>query len=335
MKNKINLKNKKILVTGGTGLVGRELVEILVKEGASVSSISLDANNFDKNWGVEYIQQDLRDFNNCIKACKNKDLVFHIAGIKGSPVLTKTKQYTFFTNFIQMNTNMIAAMYDSDMERGLYTSTVGTYGPAKIFYEEKMWDQNPSKNDWFAGWAKRMGEVQTDAYKEQYEKQKISVIKPVNIYGKFDNFDLRTSTLIPSLVRKVYEANQEVEIWGDGSAERDIVHARDVARAAIFASVNQIDYPLNIGLGRGVNIKNLIQTLIKISNKDLEIKYDLTKPKGDDARVANVDKLLSLGFNFETDLETGLKETYEWFKENHSHFGRYDAFLKQDYSNRN
>lgn len=73
MKNKINLKNKKILVTGGTGLVGRELVEILVKEGASVSSISLDANNFDKNWGVEYIQQDLRDFNNCIKACKNKE----------------------------------------------------------------------------------------------------------------------------------------------------------------------------------------------------------------------------------------------------------------------
>jgi len=226
-------------------------------------------------------------------------------------------------------------MYDSDIERGLYTSTVGTYGPAKVFYEDKMWDQNPSKNDWFAGWAKRMGEVQVNAYEEQYAQQKISIIKPVNIYGKFDNFDLRTSTLIPSLIRKVYEAENQVEIWGDGSAERDIVHARDVARSAIFATVNQVNYPLNIGIGKPISIKNLIQTLIKISNKKLEIKYDLTKPKGDDARVANVDKLLSLGFNFEIDLETGLKETYEWYKENNFDFGRYDAFLKSDYSNKN
>lgn len=330
----MNLKNKKILVTGGTGLVGRELVELLVKNDATVTSISLDANNFDKNWGVEYLQQDLRDFQTCVKGCKNKDLVFHIAGIKGSPVLTKSKQYTFFTNFLQMNTNMIAAMYDADIERGLYTSTVGTYGPAKVFYEDKLWEQNPSKNDWFAGWAKRMGEVQTDAYKEQYSEQKVSVIKPVNIFGKFDNFDLRTSTLVPSLIRKVYEAEDEVEVWGDGSAERDIVHAKDVARAAIFAVTNKIDYPLNIGRGYGVSIKTLIETLIKVSGKNLNIKYDLTKPKGDDARIANVDKLINLGFKFETSLEEGLKETYDWYKENHPYNGRYDAFLKADYTNK-
>lgn len=330
----IKIFNKKnILVTGGTGLVGRELVELLVKNGANVTSASLDENNFEKEWNVEYLKIDLRDFQNCVKICKQKDYIFHVAGIKGSPILTKTKQYTFFTNFLQMNTNMIAAMYNSDMIRGLYTSTVGTYGPADIFYEDDLWKTNPSLNDWFAGWAKRMGEVQIDAFKQQYQKQKISIIKPVNIYGKYDNFDLRTSTLVPSLIRKVYEAKESVEIWGDGSAERDIIHARDVARAAMFCVEKNIDLPVNVGNGKGVSIDSLIKTLIFSSGKTLSITNDLNKPKGDNARIANIDRLLSLGFKSEVSLQDGLKETYEWYAKNNHNNGRYDAFLKSDYTN--
>lgn len=326
--------NEKILVTGGTGLVGRELIELLVKQGAQITSVSLDENNLNKDWNVEYIKSDLRNFENCVKVCKDKKFIFHVAGIKGSPVLTKTKQYTFFTNFMQMNTNMIAAMYDSNMEWGLYTSTVGTYGPAAIFYEDRLWEQNPSENDWFAGWAKRMGEVQVDAYSKQYKHQRISIIKPVNIYGKFDNFDLRTSTLVPSLVRKVYEAKNEVEIWGDGSAERDIIHSRDVARAAMFSVSNKVPYPLNIGNGKGISIKTLIETLISVSGKNLTVKHDLTKPKGDESRIACVAKLRTLGFNSDISLEDGLKETYEWYRDNHPYNGRYDAFLNPDYTNK-
>ena len=161
-------KNKKVLVTGGTGLVGRELVKLLVNQGAKVTSISLDENNFEDSWGVKYIKGDLRDFKTCVDACKGQQFVFHIAGIKGSPVLVKEKPYVFFTNFIQMNTSMIAAMNASeDMEWGLYTSTVGTYGPADEFFEDKLWDSSPSKNDWYAGWSKRMGEVQINAHEEQ------------------------------------------------------------------------------------------------------------------------------------------------------------------------
>ena len=324
-------KGKKVLVTGGTGLVGREMVKLLLNRGAIVTSISLDENNFNKDWDVEYIKGDLRDFQTCIDAVKGKHFVFHIAGIKGSPVLVKEKPYVFFTNFIMMNTNMIAAMNASeDMEWGLYTSTVGTYGPADIFYEEKMWDSNPSKNDWFAGWSKRMGEVSIDAYEEQTGIRKISVMKPVNIFGSYDNFDLATSTMVPSLIRKVYEAEDTVEIWGSGVATRDIMHASDVARVAALLVEKKVKEPTNVGKNTPVSIKEVIETIIKVSGKDLKITHDLTKPTGDNARIANIDRLNSIGFVPKKSLEDGFRETYEWYKNNVDYNGRYDAFLDAD-----
>lgn len=328
-------KNKKVLVTGGTGLVGRELVELLIKNGAIVTSISLDEDNFDKSWNVNHVIGDLRDINVCMDICKGQEYVFHIAGIKGSPLLVKEKPYVLFTNFILMNTNMIAAMNASkDMVWGLYTSTVGTYGPSEIFYEDKLWEQSPSKNDWFAGWAKRMGEVQIDAFQQQTGKRNISIIKPVNIYGKYDNFDLRTSTLVPSLVRKVSEAVDVVDIWGKGDARRDIIHARDVARAALLVVEKEVDYPVNVGTGNGETILDVIKTLISVSNKNLEISHDLTKPTGDAYRVANVEKLFNLGFKPTVSLKEGLSETYNWYNSLDNKYKRYDAFNgDKDYAN--
>jgi GDP-L-fucose synthase len=330
-------KNKKVLVTGGTGLLGREVVKKLVKLGAIVTSISLDEDNFEKSWNVNHIKGDLRDSQVCFNIVKNQQFVFHIAGIKGSPILVKEKPYVFFTNFIQMNTNMIAAMNSSDdMEWGLYTSTVGTYGPSDEFFEDKLWDDFPSKNDWFAGWAKRMGELQIDAYEQQTGIRKISIIKPVNIYGSFDNFDLKTSTLVPSLVRKVYESTESVEIWGKGDATRDIIHASDCARAAIMIVEQKVKDPVNVGLGMSVSILDVINTIIKVSGKKLKVTHDYTKPTGDGARIANVNRLKSTGFKPEKTLEEGFKETYDWYQNNIDYAGRYNAFINNsDYTTKN
>ena len=226
-----------------------------------------------------------------------------------------------------MNTNMIDAIYNTpSVKWGLYTSTIGTYGPARTFKEDDLWTQNPSPNDWFAGWAKRMGEVQINAYDEQYEDRKMSIIKPANIYGKFDNFDLRTSTLIPSLVRKVAEAETSVEIWGNGTAGRDIIHARDIASAAVFAVENKITKPLNVGHGRTFTIKKVIETLVEVSGKNLEITHDLTKPTGDQFRVPNTSRLNEYGFKPSVTLEEGLKETFDWYIKNGPTTGRFNPF---------
>ncbi len=320
-------KNKKVLVTGGTGLVGREAVELLSKRGAKVTSVSLDDNNLNPEWGANYVKKDLRSIDNCMELCEGMDYVFHIAGIKGSPVVMKTFQYQIFRDFIMMNTNMIDAIYNTpSVKWGLYTSTIGIYGPARTFKEDDVWTQNPSPNDWYAGWAKRMGEVQIDAYDEQHGAPKVSIIRPANIYGNFDNFDLRTSTLIPSLTRKVSEAEESVEIWGTGEAGRDIIHARDVARAAIFAVENKISEPMNIGNGRTFTIKEVIETLVKVSGKELEITHDLTKPTGDQFRVPITDRLEGHGFEVSVKLEDGLRETYEWYSKNGPTKGRFNPY---------
>lgn len=305
-------KNRKVLVTGGTGLVGRELAILLNSLGAHVRVVSLDKNNL-KEYNIDVFNLDLRNYRNCENMCQGMDYIFHVAGIKGSPILVKQQPYVFIRDFLMMNTNMIEAMRKSKMKWGTYVSTVGTYGPAEIFKENELWNQMPSKNDWFAGWSKRMGELQIDAIEQQFSIRNISIIKPVNIYGKYDNFNLKTSTMIPSFIRKIYEAKDTVDIWGDGSPERDIIHARDVARALIFSVENRIEEPINVGNGIGIPIKTVLETLIKISGKILTINCDMSKPTGDKLRIADISRLKKYGFVSTITLEDGLKETYDWF----------------------
>jgi GDP-L-fucose synthase len=124
----------------------------------------------------------------------------------------------------------------------------------------------------------------------------------------------------------VAEAKDSVEIWGNGSAGRDIVHARDVSAAAVFAVENEITKPLNVGHGKTFTIKDVIQTLVNVSDKDLEITHDLSKPTGDQFRVPNTDRLNGYGFAPSVGLEEGLRETYEWYMKNGPTTGRFNPY---------
>src|SRR3989344_148195 len=206
-------KNKKILVTGGTGLIGRPLVERLVEEGAIVVIVSLDDSSRAPK-GVEFIRADLREFSNCMETCKGKDIVFHLAGIKGSPMLNQKQPASFFVPIITFNTNMMEAARRQGVSRFLYTSTVGVYAPTEVFYEDDVWKTFPSENDRFAGWAKRMGELQAESYKIEYGWDKISIVRPANVYGPFDNFDHKTAMVIPSLISRAIAGEKPLTVWG-------------------------------------------------------------------------------------------------------------------------
>jgi GDP-L-fucose synthase len=310
-------KNKRVLVTGGTGLIGRPLVERLVEFGANVVVVSLDDPSRAPH-GVTFVRADLREFSNCMDACQNKDIVFHLAGIKGSPVLNQKQPASFFVPTITFNTNMMEAARRRGVKRFLYTSTVGVYAQAEVFHEDDVWKTFPSENDRFAGWAKRMGELQAESYKIEYSWDKISIVRPANTYGPFDNFDPQTAMVIPSLINRALSGENPLTVWGDGSPIRDFIYSRDVAEGMLLAVEKGVNVPVNLGSGTGVTIKQIAEAIVKhIPGKPVEIVWDKTKPKGDIRRLMDIKRAKKLlGFKPKYSLERGIKETIEWYLKN-------------------
>tara|TARA_A100001015_G_C15040124_1_gene739078 strand:+ start:291 stop:1271 length:981 start_codon:yes stop_codon:yes gene_type:complete len=310
-------ENQNILVTGGTGMVGIALVNLLKEHNTNITVVTLDDfNPFSED--INMIKKDLRSFENCKEVCKNKDYIFHLAGIKGSPAVALNQPANFFVPTVLFNTSLLQAAYEVKPKHILYTSSVGVYSPAEIFYEDDVWKTFPSENDKYAGWAKRMGELQMLSYDLQDNFKDYSIIRPANIYGPYDNFDRRNSMVIPSLIRKAIESKEFLEVWGDGSAIRDFVYCEDVARCMIHAVENKIHKPLNVGSGNGITIKNLVEIIVKNLQEDnkIEIKWDTSKPSGDKIRVMSMKRAKETGFECKTSIEDGLKKTIEWFKSN-------------------
>jgi GDP-L-fucose synthase len=305
-------KNSKVLVTGGSGMIGRYLVDLLIKEGARVCIASLD----DKSRAhpqAEFAHVNLMKFENCLEVCKNMDFVFHVAGIKGSPAMATHKPASFFVPLITFNTNMMEAARQSGVKSYLFTSSVGVYSPAEIFHEDSVWKTFPSNNDRFAGWAKRMGELQAQAYDIEFGWKNISIVRPANVYGRHDNFDPKNAMVIPSLIRRAVDGENPLVVWGDGSPVRDFIHALDVARGMLFVMEREIFEPLNLGCGDGVNIKDLVEIIAAQLPKKPEIIWDTSKPAGDQKRILDMSKARSYGFKSSVSLEEGIKDTIQWY----------------------
>ena len=302
-------KDQKVLVTGGNGMIGRQLVKLLLERGAKV--YVADLNKADLPEEVVHLKIDLRQFDDCISACEGMDYVFNLVGIKCSPKVTMEQPFDIMGPMMQFNTNMIeAALTTPSVKWFLYTSTVGVYTPAEIFYEDDVWNGYPSRNDWYGGWAKRMGELQCEAYEKQHGEGKCSIVRPANVYGPYDNFDPKNSMVVPSLIRKAYE-NDIIEVWGDGSSIRDFIHAKDVALGMLFAVENKITKPLNLGSGTGVTIKQLAETVANYFNKPIQWLTD--KPAGDAKRIFSMERANEYGFYPSVSLEDGVKDAIEWF----------------------
>jgi GDP-L-fucose synthase len=319
-------KNKKVLITGGGGMIGRSLVKLLLEKECKIYIADL-TKPIDLPEGVEHLQVDLRFFDNCLDICKDKDFIFHLAGVKGSPKMCLEQPVDFMVPMLQFNTNMIQAAYESNVEWFLYTSSVGVYSPAEVFYEESVWDTFPSPNDRYPGWAKRIGELQTETYKIQYGWNRFSIVRPANVYGPYDNFNPANAMVVPSLIRKAQE-NDILEVFGDGSPIRDFIFADDVARGMLYTVENKITEPLNLGSGMGYSIKQLVEMVVKHSGRSLEIKWLTDMPSGDKKRLFSMDRARKYGFKPSINLDNGIKITTEWFLNNKDILDkRYNPFV--------
>ena len=302
----------KILITGASGMVGKHLVDMCLDKGYYVRGTDI---RYDNRYDIyakdfEFYQADLRDFDDCRNVVAGMDVVFQVAGVKGSPKRAAEQPNDYFTPMLQMNTNMAEAARLQGVDWYVYTSTVGVYQPAEVFKEDDVWKTYPSENDKYAGWVKRLGELQLDCFETHYGLKNYSIVRPANIYGEYDEFG-EESTVIASLVKKGYH-DDLLSVWGDGTPIRDFIHAEDVARGILMSYENQITEPINLGSGDGVRIKDIASIVATHYGK--EIEYDTTKPNGDNKRLMDMTRANSYGFYPEVDLETGIKRVIKYYE---------------------
>lgn len=321
------LNGNSCLVTGGTGLIGRQVVNILISSGAHVEIVSLDKNIVNEK--ATHTYGDLRDFEFCKHITADKDLVFHIAGIKGSVKMTRENPSSFFVPILMMNTNILEASRLNKVRKLVYTSSVGAYSSSEVFVEGENLGGEPM--DEFPGWAKRIAEKQIQSYFIQYGLTDFSIVRPANIYGPGDNFDPKNAMVIPSLISRIAGGENPMKIWGDGSSVRDFAYSKDVAEGIILALHHGTNGGfVNLGSGIGCTIKELVETLKKIIG--FEFEFDSSKPSGFPKRVMDITLARKMiGYNPSVSLEDGLKMTWEWYcKNSDEHLKKQNYFREMD-----
>jgi len=303
--------SKNVLVTGGTGLIGRQVADILVPTGANIKVVSLDKIRVNEK--AVHIVGDLTDFNFCKDICRDMDFVFHIAGIGASVKAAEKRVASHFVPMLMMNTNLLEAARLSKVEKIVYTSSVGAYENAEIF-KESEYKLNSTPMD-FAGWAKRMAEAQASAYKLEYGLENFSIVRPSNVYGPGDNFHPENSLVIPSLMYRIYHKENPLVVWGDGSAIRDFAYSRDVAEGIILALYYGTKSGfVNLGSGNPCTIRKLVETLRSFI--DFNYVFDSFQPVGATKRVMDISLAKEMiDYRPTTEMRDGLMKTWDWFIE--------------------
>jgi GDP-L-fucose synthase len=309
----IKLNNKKILLTGGNGFLGKFVHQELIAQGVSKNNIIITNSN----------QDDLRNKNNCERLVKNIDIVIHLAAKVGGIGFNQNFPGELFYDNLIMGIELMEAARKAKVEKFVAIGTICAYPKftPTPFKEDDLWNGYPEETNAPYGLAKKMLLVQAQAYRQQYNFNAIYLL-PVNLYGPGDNFKPESSHVIPALIRKVAEAKKHespfIEVWGTGQATREFIYVEDAAKAMVMATQNyNSSAPVNIGSGKDIQIKKLVETICQLMDYHGEIKWDATKPDGQPKRLLDITSAQKeFGFTAQTDFTTGLKNTIDWYLAN-------------------
>lgn len=304
---------KNVLVTGGSGFLGSNVVKLLRKK--KVKSIIIPSSK----------QYDLTKISNCKRIVKDVDIVFHIAGRVGGIGLNQQMPAELFYDNLLMGTQLIDEANKANVEKLIIIGTICSYPKfAPIpFSEESIWDGYPEETNAPYGLAKKMLMVQSQVYRQEYNFKSIVVI-PTNLYGPNDNFDPSSSHVIPAIILKIHNAIKKksniVTVWGDGSPTRDFLYVEDAARGIISAAERYDEMkPVNLGSGQEVSIKDLVNIIAELMHYKGSIEWDTSKPNGQPRRCVDIKRATEkLGFRPLVPLQEGLKRTIGWFNSNFS-----------------
>lgn len=304
-------KGKKILVTGGAGFLGSHLVEKLVLKR------NVDPENIRIPRSSEY---DLRVYENCEKVVDGINVAIHLAAKVGGIGYNKKYPGTLFYDNAVMGIQLLEAARKARIEKLVIIGTVCAYPKHTTvpFREDDLWNGYPEETNAPYGIAKKILLTQSQAYREQYGFNSIYLL-PVNLYGPGDNFHPEHSHVIPALIRKMVEAKRdqasEVDVWGTGEASREFLYVEDAAEGILLATeLYHKPYPVNLGTGREVTIRQLVKLIAKQTDYRGQIVWDKSKPDGQPRRSLDTTRgKKEFGFEAKVDLEEGLKRTIDWY----------------------
>lgn len=313
----LDLSTKKILVTGGAGFLGKQVVAELIKAGANADKITIPRSK----------DYDLTKWENCQKVVTNQDVIIHLAAHVGGIGLNREKPAELFYDNLMMGAQLIHAAYQAEVEKFTCVGTICAYPKFTPvpFKEEDLWNGYPEETNAPYGIAKKALLVQLESYRLQYGFNGIYLL-PVNLYGPEDNFDTRSSHVIPALIRKVHEAQQRgdrvIPVWGDGSPTREFLYSNDAARGIVMGTqfYDNSD-PVNLGTNFEITIKDLTELICELMGFDGELRWETDKPNGQPRRCLDTSKAKdAFGFTAKIDLKEGLKNTIQWYRENSETF---------------
>ncbi len=308
----LDLSDKRILVTGGAGFLGRQVVDQLTLAGAKHEKITV----------VRSKDCDLRSLENCQRAVEQQDIIIHLAAHVGGIGLNREKPAELFYDNLMMGAQLIHAAYQAGVEKFVCVGTICAYPnfTPVPFKEDDLWNGYPEVTNAPYGIAKKALLVQLQAYRQQYGFNGIYLL-PVNLYGPEDNFDPRSSHVIPALIRKVHEAQQKgetkISVWGDGSPTREFLYSTDAARGIVMGSQFYNDpEPVNLGTNYEISIRDLITLICELMDFDGEIVWETDKPNGQPRRCLDTERAKqAFGFTAQVDFKQGLKNTIDWYRQ--------------------
>lgn len=314
-ESQITNYESRIYIAGHLGMVGSAVWRALEAKGyknlIGKTSKELDLRN----------QQAVIDF----ISDEKPDIIIDAAAKVGGILANNENPYPFLMENLQIQNNLIDAAHKADIQKFIFLGSSCIYpkfAPQPLKEEYLLTDSLEPTNEWYAI-AKIAGVKACEAIRKQYGKDFVSLM-PTNLYGPNDNFDLKSSHVLPAMMRKFHEAketNSPVELWGSGTPMREFLHVDDLAEAVLFAVENILpEHLYNVGTGADVTIKELAETIQNIVNHKGEIVWDSSKPDGTPRKLMDSSKLKALGWKPNFDLKMGVKDTFNWFMNNQGNF---------------
>jgi GDP-L-fucose synthase len=307
------IENRRITVTGGKGFLGTHLIKKFADFGCHHISVA-DL--------PEYNLTNIADIQKMYEVMK-PDIVIHLAAKVGGIGFNQEKPAELFYDNLIMGAQLLHEAYLRKIEKFVALGTICAYPKFTPvpFQETDIWNGYPEETNAPYGLAKKMMLVQSQAYRQQYSFNSIFLL-PVNLYGPGDNFNPRSSHVIPALIKKCFDAidahADKIEVWGTGSATREFFYVEDAAEAIYLATkLYNKSEPVNIGAGQEISIKELAELIVRLTEFKGKIFWDKSKPDGQPRRLLDTNKARQeFGFKARTDLNAGLINTIDWYRHN-------------------